>query len=98
MPASAQYFCYVESSRLSLFGNNGVTLAIPIAPDIMSDLELVSREKLIAYLGQVLQANAVPVGAVTFLLAPEGLFEQDLSAVQPKDVDAFVQKFTDSVP
>ncbi|HYK08693.1 MAG TPA: hypothetical protein VEW42_04310 [Candidatus Eisenbacteria bacterium] len=98
MPASAQYFCYVESNRLSLFGNNGVTLAVPIAPDVMSDLEVVSREKLIAYIGQFLQANAVPAGVITFLLAPEGLFEQDLSAVAPKDVDVFAQKFLDSIP
>lgn len=98
MPATAQYFCYVESNRLSLFGNNGLSLAIPIAPDIMSDLELVDREKLLTYVGQFLQANAVFAGTITFLLSPEGLFEQDLSAIAPKDVDTFAQKFLDSVP
>src|SRR5258706_4199359 len=64
----------------------------------MIDLEVVNREKLIAYVGQFLQANSVPAGVITFLLAPESLFEQDLSTIAPKDVDVFAQKFLDSVP
>lgn len=98
MVSSAQYFCYVEPNRLSLVGNNAVSLVIPLASDLVSDLEMVDREKLIAFVGQLLQANSILPGSVTFLLAPENLFEQDLSAVAPKDVDTFVQKFTDSVP
>lgn len=98
MAATAQYFCYVETNKLSLIGNNGISLVIPLSSDLVSDLEVVDREKLIAFVGQLLQANAVPVGSVSFLLAPENLFEQDLSAVAPKDVDVFSQKFLDSVP
>ena len=97
MVATAQYFCYVEPSRLSLVGNNSVSLAIPLSSDLTSDLEVVDREKFIKYIEQFLQANTVPVGSVTFLLAPEQLFEQDLSVAQ-KDIDILAQKFIDTVP
>lgn len=98
MTATAQYFCYVEPNKLSLIGNNGISVAIPLSVELMTDLEIVDREKLIAFIGQFLQANNVPIGAVTFLLAATNLFEQDLSAVAPKDLDVAAQKFSDSVP
>lgn len=99
MPAQkTQYFCFVEANKLTLMSSVGVSLQLAFPADVVSDLEVISREKCAALLEQFLQSSAIAPGPILLLLAPHMLFEQDLSTTAPGGLDQIAQTFIDSVP
>jgi hypothetical protein len=66
--------------------------------EMISDLVVVSQEKLDAAVGSIVQANNLVAGPLLIVLSPEICFEKDIDRKPEVDLHKETQKFLDTIP
>lgn len=90
---------YIDRNQ-AVFYSDGMSSAIPIVfpPDIISDLEILSREKLQALLQAFIEVNSITPKHIIMVLAKSVTFEKDISFENESSTASEMQKFLDVIP
>src|SRR5690348_5274760 len=99
MAARLTGFCYIEPNKLTFIGSTLETpIVLPFSPDLVVDLEVVNRDKLVTLVAQFVKAHQIEPATLALILAPTVTFDRDLSNIAPTSLTTEEQKFKDTVP
>lgn len=91
--------CYIDKVKALFYQDiDGSMLQMNFPPDVITDQELTSREKLENLIEQFLETNKFVKGNIIFIYAQDIIIEKDFPDELPGNMNDEIQKFIDMVP
>ncbi|MFH1832601.1 MAG: hypothetical protein ABH816_00340 [Candidatus Levyibacteriota bacterium] len=90
---------YIEGNRVIFYGGNvSQMLSLDIPLEIVSDVEVLDKEKLFSLISAFVQSNKIEASNLLILLSTMVTFEKDFQEAVLEDLEEEIQKFIDLVP
>lgn len=94
---------YIDSNRAYFYSESlGNVLQLEFPPDVVSDLEIISKDKFLQLFNVFIQRNIKGLGLSKFnvilVFSPNTTFDKDMAPILNKDIDEQEQEFIGLVP
>lgn len=89
---------YLEQHRMTMYTSSGRLLTLDIPKDVVSEFEIVSREKLSGLIKDFINSKEIDPSTLIVIYAPELCFEKNFPELPLEQKEGQTQAFFEAVP